>query len=119
MKEAGGYSIEIHAINTAIKFWHEKMKFKFTKKKGKHAFTIKKIKLKDALYKGVKDELYTLLNIQPMRRIRSDKSNDITPILFEKEVVTPNELDISDIFGPTVSNSSKSSRIKTRKIELI
>ena len=84
VKDVGGYSIEIDAIGSAMKFWHEKMKFSWKRLNphGKRATIIKEIKRKRHMQKTRKtkipeeeiDNLYYHIPNAPMHRTRSDRS---------------------------------------------
>jgi len=85
MKTAGGYSLEIEAIGSAMKFWHEKMGFKWKRLNptGKRATIIREIKRKqqtqkvrpkEILQKEI-DDLYYHIPSARMSRTRSDRSN--------------------------------------------
>lgn len=88
MKEVGGYSIEIDAIGTSMKFWREKMKFSWKRlnPRGKRAEIIRAIIEKEETRKlhrskKVRDQtdeeisgLYGMIPSARMRRTRSDRS---------------------------------------------
>jgi len=91
MKEAGGYAIKISAIDTAIPFWNEKMKFIFDnpvknsmrKTLRKKMTTIKKTGLNNQKTtkkwnKKMKNYMKNYTEMQ-MRRVRSDGSRQETP----------------------------------------
>jgi len=89
MKTVGGYSIEIDALGSAMKFWHEKMKFSWKKLNpdGKRATIIREIKRKRETQKAhrskviqdrIQDEIDNLYYHIPsalMSRTRSDRSS--------------------------------------------
>jgi len=78
IKDAGGYSIEIDAVGTSMKFWREKMGFSYRKlnPRGKRATIILEIDRKRQTMKSREDidRLYYHIPSAPMRRVRSDAS---------------------------------------------
>lgn len=104
MKDAGGYSIEIDAIGTSMKFWREKMGFSYRKlnPSGKRATIVREIERKRQTMKSHEDidRLYYHIPSAPMRRVRSgvsiatdDSPDEDSPLMLSLQ-------DIEEIHNP-------------------
>lgn len=132
MKTAGGYSIEIDALGSAMKFWNEKMNFSWKKLNpdGKRATIIREIKRKRETQKAhrskviqdrIQDEIDNLYYHIPsalMSRTRTDRSsqsNHTSP-----HDPSPNMLSLQDLeeFKRDILIDNVSKTPKTPKIIL-